>query len=177
MRKLILILLTFVMFSCTPKDYGEKLDKQIGAIESYMSKVTTESNDGYNIQGGAYVRIIEIGEVETTPPAFGDLITFNYVEMVFTSEPKGILSTNIPEIAKAAKLDTPEDQLVPMVIEWGVTPLIPGLKGALMWVTKGEVIEAVIPFNLGYDDKWNSIVPPYTALAFNIEIIDIEKKK
>lgn len=173
MRKLILILLTFVLFGCTPKEYGENRDKQISAIESFVS------NERYNLQGGVYVIVTQIGEVDASTPAHGDLITFNYVEMAFTTKPnpEAIISTNIPEIAESAKLEIPEELLVPTVIEWGVTPLIPALRGALMWTTKGESLLAICPFDLGYGDKWNSFVPPYTALAFEIEIIDIQKKK
>lgn len=171
MRNLLLILLIFVMSGCRPKDYGENLDRQIGNIESYVSQFP------YNIQAGVYVIVTQFGEAEAQIPEYGDLITFWYIERSFTTKPDIYISTNRPEIAEEAGLDTPAQLLVPEVIEWGVTPLIPGLRGALMWATKGEQIQAIVPFNLGYDDKWNNVVPPYTALVFDIEIIDIEKKK
>lgn len=159
------------MSGCKPKDYGEILDRQIGNIESYVAQYP------YNIQGGVYVIVKQIGEADAPVPEYGDLITFNYIESTFTTKPDIYINTNRPEIAEQAGLDIPTHLLVPEVIEWGVTPLIPGLRGALMWATKGEIIEAIVPFNLGYDDKWNNVVAPYTALAFEIEIIDIEKKK
>lgn len=170
MRKLILILFIFVISGCTPKDYGENLDKQISKIEQYVSKYS------YTKQGGVYVIIMRIGEAEATIPEFGDLITFNYLERTFVDQPLDTISTNVPELAQKAGLDTPAEYLVPKEIEWGVTPLIPGLQGALMWATKGEILQAIVPFPLGYDDKWENAVPPYSGLAFDIEILDIQKK-
>lgn len=170
MRNLILILLTFVMVGCTSKKYSDNLDRQTKAIESYMSKYK------YTIQEGTYVTIIEKGEAGASIPVFGDTISFNYIESEFTTQPGNFISTNIKSVAEELKLTTPNELLVPIEIEWGVTPIMLGLKGALMWATKGEHILAIIPFNLGYNDEWNNSVAPYTSLAFEIYILDIKKK-
>lgn len=170
MHKLTLILLTFVLFGCASKESGENRDKQLSAIEKYVSQ------EPYTLQGGVYVIVTQIGEVGALTPEYGDLITFNYVEREFVDKPGGIITTNRPDVAEEAKLGIPKELLVPMEIEWGVTPIILGLKGALMWATKGESLLAIMPFELGYGDEWNNIIPPYTALAFEIDILDIQKK-
>ncbi|MEG1554264.1 MAG: FKBP-type peptidyl-prolyl cis-trans isomerase [Rikenellaceae bacterium] len=170
MRKLILILLTFAIYGCDDEDYDTNLTSQTKSIESFVSKYP------HQIQDGVYVIVTEIGEIGASTISVGDSVYINYTAMNFTTKPDSIITTNIKEVAEKEKFTTPKEMLVPFGIKWGTTPLIPGLAGALKWVTKGESILAIMPFNLGYGDDWHSMVPPYTALAFEIQIVDIIKR-
>ncbi len=52
-----------------------------------------------------------------------------------------------------------------------------GLKGfeeGVMMMQKGEKATLVLPFNLAYGDRQIGIIPPFSPLVFDVELIDIE---
>ncbi len=55
--------------------------------------------------------------------------------------------------------------------------LIPGLGKALTMLPKGAKAKVYVPWQLGYGAEGNSNVEPYSALVYDIEIVDIIRKK
>ncbi|MBE9487858.1 MAG: FKBP-type peptidyl-prolyl cis-trans isomerase [Bacteroidetes bacterium] len=169
----LLFLSIFTLYSCNNEDYDSTLKKQKTSIESYLKGKNYE----YNIQNGAYVYIEKKGVVGSTTIKKGDILTFDYSEYFFENKDlETLITTNIPEIATEAGLNTPEEDLKPIVVEYGVTPMVIGLERALKWVTPEEELIVYLPFTLAYGEKWYSVIAPYSPIAFKIKIIKIEHK-
>lgn len=60
-------------------------------------------------------------------------------------------------------------------ITFGVTQVIPGWTEALQLMPVGSKWKLYIPFNLAYGDRAAGDIPPYSALIFEVELLDIEK--
>lgn len=60
-------------------------------------------------------------------------------------------------------------------IELKVNQVIPGWQEALQLMPVGSKYEIYVPYNLAYGDRDLDIVKPYSALIFDIELLDIIK--
>ena len=58
-----------------------------------------------------------------------------------------------------------------------VATLVPGFAEALMTLPVGTVCKLYIPWNLAYGAEGSKVVPPYSALVYDLEIKGIVKKK
>lgn len=58
-----------------------------------------------------------------------------------------------------------------------VGAVIPGLSEALCLLPEGSKCKIYIPWHLGYGAAGNSVVPPYSSLVFDIEIIKVIRNK
>ena len=63
-----------------------------------------------------------------------------------------------------------------VVAELEVKNLVSGLAQALMHLPSGTVCKVYIPWELGYGAKGTNSVAPYSALVYDIEIIDVIKR-
>lgn len=51
--------------------------------------------------------------------------------------------------------------------------LIQGHQEILMQMRIGEIVEIIVPNQLGYGEKGQGVIPPYSVLIFRIELTDI----
>ena len=58
-----------------------------------------------------------------------------------------------------------------------VATLVPGFAEALMTLPVGTVCKLYIPWDLAYGAEGSKVVPPYSALVYDLEIKGIVKKK
>jgi FKBP-type peptidyl-prolyl cis-trans isomerase FklB len=61
-------------------------------------------------------------------------------------------------------------------VELEVAALVPGFAEALMTLPVGTVCKLYIPWELAYGEAGTNIVPPYSALVYDLEIKAIVKK-
>lgn len=54
-----------------------------------------------------------------------------------------------------------------------VSDMIPGWQLVLCDMHVGDSCETIIPYGQGYGDVQQGIIPPYSALKFNIKLVDI----
>lgn len=58
-----------------------------------------------------------------------------------------------------------------------VGTVIPGLSEAFCMLPEGSKCKVYIPWQLGYGAAGNSVIPPYSALVFDIEILEVIRNK
>lgn len=58
-----------------------------------------------------------------------------------------------------------------------VGSLIPGLSEALCMLPEGSRSKVYIPWQLGYGERGNKFVPPYSPLVYDIEVIEVIRNK
>lgn len=64
----------------------------------------------------------------------------------------------------------------PVTFNLGKNEIIPGWEEGLLLMSVGSKYEFYIPYQLAYGEKgYPGIIPPYAALIFEIELVDIEK--
>ncbi|MDE7149325.1 MAG: FKBP-type peptidyl-prolyl cis-trans isomerase, partial [Bacteroidales bacterium] len=49
-----------------------------------------------------------------------------------------------------------------------------GMDEGLMMMRQGDKATLIIPFQLGYGDRDLGMIPPYSALVFEMEIVSVE---
>jgi cyclophilin family peptidyl-prolyl cis-trans isomerase len=96
---------------------------------------------------------------DTTHVQKGDKISMHYIGMLFNND----------------KFDSSRDRNTPFDIMFKEQSLIQGFQEGLSIVGKGGVVTLYIPYFLGYGQKGVSIIPPYSDLIFELEILDITK--
>lgn len=60
-------------------------------------------------------------------------------------------------------------------ISLSLTSVIKGWTEALQLMSVGSKYELYIPYELGYGDSNNGVIQPYSALIFEVELVEIEK--
>ncbi len=93
-------------------------------------------------------------------PEVGDKVTVHYVARFLSGEP----------------FDNSYDRGEPFTFTFGVGQVIAGWDIAIKKMQKGTKAMVIIPSRLAYGAKgYSDVIPPYTPLIFDIEVIKIEK--
>lgn len=58
-------------------------------------------------------------------------------------------------------------------VEFAVNEVVPGWTEALMMMNKGGKAKLVLPFQIGYGSRGGGPIPPYSPLAFELELLDV----
>lgn len=161
--------------------FGAKIDEYIkadaeaakkaegGKIKSYIQSndlkpVTTPSGLNYIVnQAGAGAKA-----------AAGDTVQVNYVGKFLSGK---VFDTNIKEAAQKGGIYNAMRPYEPAKIVTGVRQTIPGFDEALMLLSKGAKATIIMPSTIGYGDRGNVDIPPYTPLVFEIEVLNITPGK
>lgn len=106
--------------------------------------------------GGLVVEILRDGE----GPAIrtGSRVTLHYV-----ARPAG----------SSQPFDSTRARGVPMSLEYGRTPLVPGLRRGLEGLAPGAQARIFVPANLAWGDSEEGPVPPGTNVVFEVEILQV----
>ena len=95
-------------------------------------------------------------------PEVGDKVTVHYVATFLSGQP----------------FDNSYERGEPFTFTFGVGEVIPGWDIAIKKMQKGTKATIIVPSRLAYGSEgYGNIIPPYTPLIFDIEVINIEKKK
>lgn len=102
--------------------------------------------------------------------AVGDTAVVNYTGKL----PNGkVFDTSVKEVATKNKIANPMRSYAPIHIPVGVKAVIPGWDEGLQLMNKGEKATFVIPSKLAYGEQGLNPIPPFTPIAFDVELVDI----
>jgi FKBP-type peptidyl-prolyl cis-trans isomerase len=105
------------------------------------------------------IKYIVVAPGNNTAIDSGDVVTLHY--SVFLQNGK--------------KFDSSVERGEPLVFPYKEQGFIKGFSEAIGMMTKGERAEFVIPPDLAYGSKGNSVIPPNSTLIFDIEILYVAK--
>ena len=105
------------------------------------------------------IRYAVVAPGDSTAIDSGDVVTLHY--SVFLQNGK--------------KFDSSVERDEPLVFPYKEQSFIKGFDEAIGMMTKGEKAEFVIPPDLAYGSKGNSVIPPNSTLVFDIKILYVAK--
>jgi len=91
-------------------------------------------------------------------PIFGQTVTLHYIELTLDGR----------EITNTYMQGEPFEYIL------GDGNIIDGLNFSIMNMQKGEKARLVIPYYLAYGDAGNNVVPPYSNIVIDMELIDFK---
>ncbi|HZX57777.1 MAG TPA: FKBP-type peptidyl-prolyl cis-trans isomerase [Mucilaginibacter sp.] len=111
----------------------------------------------------------------TTPgvgdkPAVGDTAEVFYTAKFTTGK---VFETNVKATAQANKTYNPGLPYKAIHVPVGVKKVIPGWDEGLLLLNKGAKATFVIPSKLAYGEQGYAIIPPFTPLVFEVEMVNV----
>jgi FKBP-type peptidyl-prolyl cis-trans isomerase FkpA len=104
-------------------------------------------------------------------PAVGDTVVVNYTGKFLNGK---AFETSVKSDAVKYKLPiSPMNPYKPIRFPVGVQGMIQGWNEGFLLFNKGTKATLVIPSNLAYGQQGSQIMPPYTPLVFDVELVDI----
>lgn len=168
--KLILLSVSvFLIFitSCNSDEPSAELLKWKSDNETYFSNMKDSAEYiSYNIPavrggGSFYYKIKVQGDSLSGSPAYSDLVKVNYRgKMVDGYKFDSSFTGSDPRIDSTAK-----------PITYYANGFIAGWTENLMQMKTGEIRTIVLPQELGYGSEGQGIIPPYSTLIFDVQLI------
>lgn len=147
-------------------------NKEEGKLEAYIKKEKLETQK--TPTGLQYV-ITKAAEDTTRKANRGDTVQVNYTGRLLNGK---VFDTSIKEVAEKENIFNAMRPYEPMKIPVGVGAVIPGWDEGLVLLPKGSKATLIIPSNLAYGEQGApGTIPPYSPLAFDVEIVDVIAKK
>jgi len=104
-------------------------------------------------------------------PSAGDTVVVNYIGRFLNGK---IFDTSIKsELVKAKMPVNPMNPYKPIRFPLGTPGMIPGWNEGLLLLGKGDKATFILPSSLGYGERGNGMVGPYTPMVFDVELVDI----
>ncbi len=104
-------------------------------------------------------------------PAAGDTVVVNYTVKNITNK---ILETSIKSEAIKAKLPmNPMNPYKPIRFAIGSKGMIAGMDEGISLLNKGTKATLILPSNLAYGEQGNGMIPPFSTIIFDVELVDI----
>lgn len=167
---------------------GKLTDQQFNAqVESYLKKETDLAKNNESKKLDKYISDKNL-KVQTTSSGLkyiitkqgngpkakpGDTVEVNYTGSLIGGKNK-VFDTSVEAEAKKAGIANPQHgPYTPIKMPVGVQASIPGFDEALSMLPAGTSATILLPSNLGYGERGNQMIPPYTSLAFDIEIVKV----
>jgi FKBP-type peptidyl-prolyl cis-trans isomerase FkpA len=152
-------------------DYFKAQAETMKKSEPAKIKKYMDENDVKATQtaSGLYYQITKEGSGAKLAP--GDTAVVNYTGKLYTGK---IFDSNIKEDAAKNKQGfDPNRKYEAIRIPVGVSAVIKGWDEGLLLLNKGSKATFVIPSKLAYGEQGMPLIPPYTPIAFNVELVDI----
>lgn len=133
--------------------YTYNLQQEKSLIDRFLldynyPKTTTKSG----------LTILKIKEQNGIKPHNGDIVEIHYTA--------GFIDGGI--------FDSSIERNEPFKFKIGQNEVIPGLEEAILNMSKGEHYIVIIPFRLAYGASKYGIIPPYSTLVFEIDLINVK---
>lgn len=96
---------------------------------------------------------------ENFRPLYTSTIDCKYIGRLYDNEPFDSSYNNI----------TPADS----IYRTKLTSVISGWTIAFERMHVGDSVEVIVPYQQGYGTQWSGSIPPYSALVFNIKLVDV----
>jgi FKBP-type peptidyl-prolyl cis-trans isomerase len=104
---------------------------------------------------------------------YGKTATVNYIASYLHSGK--VFDTNIEAVAKEKGIYKSTTTYLPFsFLVSSNTQLISGFKYGVSLMRKGGKAKLILPSYLAYDEDGSGIIPPYTTLVFEIELVNVE---
>src|SRR5690606_12903856 len=105
----------------------------------------------------------------------GDTVEVHYTGRLLNGK---VFDTSVKEEAEKANIFNAMRPYEPMKIAVGEGSVIPGWDEGLVLLPQGSKATLIIPSNLAYGEQGApGAIPPYSPLAFDVEIVDVIAKK
>jgi FKBP-type peptidyl-prolyl cis-trans isomerase FkpA len=149
------------------------MDTQVAAArkaEGVKFKKYIDDNKlvGVNLPDGLFYTITKPGTGDK--PAANDTAVVFYVAKYTNGK---VFETNVKEVAQKNNNYNPGLPYKAIRVPVGAKKVIPGWDEGLMLMNKGSKATFVIPSKLAYGEQGFQIIPPFTPLVFDIEMVDI----
>jgi FKBP-type peptidyl-prolyl cis-trans isomerase FkpA len=153
------------------QDYIKSLGEKTKAQEPGKIKTYIESNKLAVTKTASGLNYVITKQGNGQKPAVGDTAVVNYVGKFVSGK---VFDTNIKEEAQKAKMFVPGRPYEAARIPVGVKAVIPGWDEGLQLLSIGAKATFVVPSDLAYGASGGGqIIPPYTPLVFEVELVKI----
>ena len=179
---IVLALISAAALSCTKESLKITYANQEKYIEDFINdKISAdETSTVHAVSNGGVQRLVMV-EGEGEELASGGMVTFYYAGYVLTSKTitsSNLFATNIKDIAEAASWFLSwEDYFEPVVEDLSDGKLVSGLKKGIKGVKAGEVCFILFSGKYGYGDKQYGTIPANAALAYYVEVVDVNNNE
>ncbi|MDR3350931.1 MAG: FKBP-type peptidyl-prolyl cis-trans isomerase [Prevotellaceae bacterium] len=167
MRKFILLFTVSSLCACTSEVERAAVSNQEQAINNYISaQMKADTTIRMVANNGSYRLVKTSGHAPAA--AAGDSVKFYYIAYVFATNGKGMaFDTNRDTLGFTPRVDNGRGVV-------GVGQYIPGLDNGLTGMQTGEKAELIFPAAQGFGDVAVGLVPPLSALLFEVEMIEVK---
>jgi len=163
-----IIVVSFFLVACETEVERDAISRQEKAITDYLTQQLRDTTIALVTNKGAHRLIMQSG-VEPAV-AFGDSISFQYIAYIFSSgSSKVIFDTNIDALNFVPINNNGEGLMTS-------GKYIQGLENGLLGMKVGEKSQIIFSSSLGYGNNAIGIVPPLSALLFDVEMIKVKKQ-
>lgn len=182
----VLILSAIVCFSCTKEDKALTIADQEAKIESF---ITSRYPNNAVIRNNGSNRIIVDSCYKAEDPdkspaylaadtvAIGDTLRVFYAGYIFTSSPSTLFATNVETLATDAGFTLTDQDFSAKEIAYLPGVLISGLEKGFSGMREGEHCLILFSAKEGYYDKTLFNIPKMSALAYEIWVDEVIKKR
>jgi len=150
--------------------------KKILSLNDYQKQLESKNHFSAKIEESLLKRYLLHGNIKVKPtidglyfiekqkgsgdkPQIGDIVTIHYTGTFIDGKP----------------FDSSLERHKPLSFTFGKNQIIPGLEEGIAKMRKGGKAQLIIPSNLAYGSKGQGIIPPYSTLIFDVELLDIQK--
>lgn len=102
--------------------------------------------------------------------ASGSTASINYTGRLLNGK---VFDSNIESVAKEAGVYTAQRPYEPMAVIVGQKRVIAGMDEALLMMRKGGKAQIIVPFALAYGAQDMGIIPSFSTLIFEMEIVEV----
>lgn len=178
-RILISLSALLLLAACGKESLKATYDKQTTYIENFVAARQKETPEATLVrQEGAYRLTLNDFPEEASPALQrGHRVRLNYGCFILTSAnltSGNLVSTNIPDLATQAKWTLSDESIYQPVTLTVDDSLVPGLASGLVGMQAGEIAYILFTGEYGYGKNERGTIPALSALAYYIEIEEID---
>lgn len=178
-RRILIALAALAAAACGKESLQATYDKQTTYIENFVAARQKETPEATLVrQDGAY-RLTLNDLPEDASPALkqGQRVTLFYGCFLLTSatlNSGNLVSTNIKELADQAKWTLSDESIFEPLTITVDDSLVPGLASGLVGMQAGEAAYILFTGEYGYGNSERGTIPALSALAYYIQIEEID---
>ena len=179
MKKWLIISLVVVLSACSKQSLKTTYDKQTTYIESFVEARLKETPDAVlTRQDGAYRLTLSSTAADDAPALqWGHRVKLDYGCFVLTSatlSSSNLVSTTIKDLATQAKWTLSDESVFQPVTLTLDDTLVPGFASGLTGMKAGDVAYILFTGEYGYGKSERGTIPALSALAYYVQIEEID---
>ena len=145
------------------------LDQELKDLNAYLKRenITVEPNE-------AGVYYIEELAGSGFPPERYDTVTIRYTGYLLSGK---IIDTSDKQVAIDNDIYDEDNDYLPFTFVLGAYNVISGVQEGVVLMKKGGKARIIFPSYLGYGASNYQLIPPYSSLIFDMELVNIKWAK